>query len=140
MNNEKAFIFTTDALLAVILSAFLIYATFSTLDRAAAFEDRTTPVQRVSEDALAAMEETGILARSLQETRTDEIRSVLGGLPSGMCAEVDIYANSSPVLSASRTGCSCADAQELTAARRSFVALNGSSQIEAHAEITGCYD
>ena len=135
--NRRGFIFTTDALLALLLSAFLLYITYSTLDRVTKAESYSGEMRTLSRDTLAAMEESGLLARAVQQSRNDEIRGVLDALPPNTCADAAVY-STSIVVAAQRTGCNCTNASTVVAAQRTFVAIMGSTQVEGRAVMHAC--
>lgn len=138
MSERNAFIFTTDALLAVVLSSFLLIAIFSTLGRLGPSKGSERALSALLGDVLVVAEKADILPYEVAGNRTQEMRTLLNALPANVCAEVRVYERGALLLQASRIGCYCTG--DITAARRSFIAHNAwGTQAEYIAVISGCY-
>lgn len=135
------FILTTDALLAVLVSMFLAISSIALLNRAEGVVDYPTLVlDRLSSDALLAMEKTSVLSRAVEQNRTDELHGVMNGFPENFCGELAVYrSNGSLLLAAYQVGCGCDRAEDMVVARRSFISrADGAMQLN-YAELAGCY-
>ena len=136
----RAFIFTTDALFAVILMAFLVLAALTLLQRTALLTDNSIQLHNLCYDSIRVMEHTSILERAITQNRTDEMRYVVNSLPPNICATTNIYLGNGTLIARSSTvGCDCSAARDLVTAKRSFLAANGSSNAEYYGEVQGCY-
>jgi len=135
---SKAFIFTTDSILAILVSTLIAS---SALAIAANFEKplaTSNSLEGVSTDFLASLEKNGTLARAVESGSNTELVAALDRLPSSTCVSVQLYEGSAIVLQANRTGCACGN--ELVASLRTFIARNGSTQREMFARFGGCLE
>ena len=123
-NAKKAFIFTTDALLAIFVSAVLLSGLLAILSKIS--PEKYSPSAR---SALAAMEKTGALSSNM-----DSPGALLKYAPKNTCAYIKIWSGNALVSSAGGS-CECGD---MSVARRSFVVLAEGSAKSYTAEMGVC--
>lgn len=124
-NSRKAFLFTVDAVLALIVSALLLSGLLALLPKIS--PEKYSPSAR---SALAAMEKTGALAGSINSPG-----ALLKYAPPNTCAYIKIRLEGALVSSAGG-GCECfgspaskfsqqsCECSEMSVARRSFVVIS----------------
>ena len=136
---SKAFIFTLDAILAIILCSIIFLFTYSLLTK---FQDsvvRETALTDACSDVLTSLEKNGTLRNSVYYSRTSDIRDVLSNMSSNICSSITIYSSSNqPLLLAKRPDCSCTGDRSLIV--RSFVIPQSNGTISEYmAKMEGCY-
>jgi hypothetical protein len=136
---SKAFIFTLDAILAIILCSIIFLFTYSLLTKFQYSVVRETALTDACSDVLTSLEKNGTLRNSVYYSRTSDIRDVLSNMSSNICSSITVYSSSNqPLLIARRSDCNCAGDRSLI--MRSFVIpQNNGTMSEYIAEMEGCY-
>ncbi len=135
----KAFIFTLDAILAIIVCSILFVLTYYILTKFQYSVVRNTELDDVSSDVLASLEKNHTLQNSIYYSRTSDIRQVLNNLSSTVCSSMVIYSSqNAPLLMAQRTDCNCTGSRSLIV--RSFVIPNSNGTLSEYmAKMEACY-
>jgi hypothetical protein len=136
---SKAFIFTLDAILTIILCSVLFLFTYSILSKFQYSVVRETALVDICSDVLTSLEKNHTLQNSVYYSRTSDIRDVLGNISSNICSNIKIYSsNNQPLLIAQRTDCNCTGSSSLIV--RSFVVPQSNGTLSEYmAKIEGCY-
>ena len=135
----KAFIFTLDAILAIIVCSILFVLTYHVLTKFQYSVVRTTELDDVCSDVLASLEKNHTLQNSIYYSRTSDIREVLNNLSSTVCSGIVIYSSqNAPLLVAQRADCNCTGSRSLVV--RSFVIPNSNGTLSEYlAKMEACY-
>lgn len=136
---SKAFIFTLDAILAVVLCSILFFTTYSLLAKFQYSVVRETTLGDVCSDVLTSLEKNHTLQDSIYYSRTSEIRDVLNNLSSNICSNLIIYSSENkPLLVAARVDCNCTGSRSLVV--RSFVIPESNGTLSEYmAKMEACY-
>jgi hypothetical protein len=119
---KKGIIFSIDALLALLVAAFFIFAILSA--RPNAIDSSPAHIEALAMDTLAALEKKGLLADAVQSGSADAVSEAVDNiLPKRICSTVSVNTLSEAVMAATRQGCTAGNS--LSIARRSFMAGNG---------------
>lgn len=135
----KAFIFTLDAILAIIICSILFFYTYSILASLQYSAASEVTLFSISSDVLTSLEKSHALQNSVYYSRTSDIHAVLGNLSSTVCSNIVIYSSSNqPLLIAKRSDCNCTTSRSLLV--RSFVIPQSNGTLSEYlAEIETCY-
>lgn len=135
----KAFIFTLDAILAIIVCSILFVLTYHVLTKFQYSVVRTTELDDVCSDVLASLEKNHTLQNSIYYSRTSDIREVLNNLSSTVCSGIVIYSSqNAPLLVTQRADCNCTGSRSLVV--RSFVIPNSNGTLSEYlAKMEACY-
>jgi len=136
---NRAFIFTLDAILAVILCSILFFSTYYLLAKFQYSVVRETALINICSDVLTSLEKNRTLQNSIIYSRTSDIRNVLNNLPSNTCSDLVIYSyNNKPLLITAKTGCNCTASRSLVV--RSFVIPESNGTLSTYmAKMGACY-
>ena len=136
---SKAFIFTLDAILAVILCSILFLFTYSLLAKVQYSVVRETTLVDVCSDVLTSLEKNHTLQNSVYYSRTSDIRDILNNLSSTVCSNLMIYSSeNTPLLVIARTDCNCTGSRSLLV--RSFVVPESNGTLSEYmAKMEVCY-
>ena len=136
---SKAFIFTLDAILAVILCSILFLSTYSLLTKLQYSVVRETTLVDVCSDVLTSLEKNHTLQNSVYYSRTSDIRDILNNLSSTVCSNLMIYSSeNTPLLVIARTDCNCTVTRSLLV--RSFVVPESNGTLSKYmAKMEACY-
>ncbi len=135
----KAFIFTLDAILAIIVCSILFVLTYHVLTKFQYSVVRNTELDDVCSDVLASLEKNHTLQNSIYYSRTSDIREVLNNLSSTVCSGIVIYSSqNAPLLVTQRADCNCTGSRSLVV--RSFVIPNSNGTLSEYmAKMEACY-
>lgn len=136
---SKAFIFTLDAILAMLLCSILFLFTYSLLSNLQYSVVRETTLVDVCSDVLTSLEKNHTLRDSIYYSRTSDIRDILNNLSSTVCSNLVIYSSDNkPLLMAARTDCNCTGSRSLLV--RSFVTPEDNGTLSKYmAKMEACY-
>jgi hypothetical protein len=136
---SKAFIFTLDAILSIILCSILFIFTYSLLTKFQYSVVRETALTDSCSDVVTSLEKSHALQNAIYYSRTSDIRDVLSNISSNICSTITIYSsNNQPLLIAKRADCSCTGSRSLIV--RSFVVPQNNGTISEYmAKMEGCY-
>lgn len=136
---SKAFIFTLDAILAIILCSILFLFTYSLLTNFQYSVVRDTALTDVCSDVLTSLEKSNTLQNAVYYSRTSDISNILTNLSTNICSTVTIYSSSNqPLLVAKRTDCNCTVSRSLVV--RSFVLPQSNGTMSEYmAKMEACY-
>ena len=135
---SRAFIFTMDSILAVLVATFIAISAISLLTKVDEPLATARSMEEIGRDFLAVLEKNGTLARAASVGSSEELSGALAELPLFLCANLQLFENDMVVMQVNRAGCSCD--QELVVTRRTFLARNDSLQREMLARFEGCID
>lgn len=135
----KAFIFTLDAILAIIICSILFSYTYLILASLQYSTVGDVTLLSVSSDVLTSLEKSHTLQNSVYYSRTSDIRNVLNNLSSTVCSDIVVYSSdNTPLLMAKRSDCNCTTSRSLLV--RSFVMpQNNGTLSEYLAKMEACY-
>jgi hypothetical protein len=136
---SKAFILTTDSVLALIISTFIAVSVLSLASRFEDPLDNSHALEGTGRDFLASLEKNGTLERAMVSGSTTELSGAMDYLPASVCGNLQIYENDTSrlVMQVNRTGCVCSS--ELAVSYRSFLARSDSAQRELYARFGACF-
>jgi len=134
---NRAFILTTDAILAMIVSALIMTSALALVSRFEAPLENARPLEDLSADFLAMLEKDGTLEDAAVSGGNGGLIAALGELPPSVCGHLQLYENGTVVMQANRTGCACDT--DLVVMHRAFVAREDSTEREMYAHFGGCY-
>lgn len=118
--SSKAFIFTLDTILAIIVCSILFLFTYSILAKYQYSIVRETSLTDACMDILTCLEKNHALRDSIYYSQTSELRDVLNNLSTTICPTILIYSEQNkPLLLISRMDCNCTGSRSV--AVRSFV-------------------
>ncbi|MBS3158574.1 hypothetical protein J4206_04770 [Candidatus Woesearchaeota archaeon] len=125
--SRKGFIYTLDAIFALVIAATIILASFQYLSQTHIARFNRSDLGRLSNDALAVLERDSGLS-NVVSGGTSSVQSYLNSLPVQMCGNLSVFSTGSSLInSIQKTGCDSADVDELVVARRVFVHSNSST-------------
>jgi len=134
----KGIIFTSDALLAILISTILLIATAQALASQPTSNLAPLGLQRLQADALAGMDKEGVLATALADGDTAEIRSFLGIMPANLCLTTTVRNQAGTLMLADQPACQCTGAK--TTAQRAFLRITSTGVLEPYiASMEGCF-
>jgi hypothetical protein len=135
----KAFIFTLDAILAIVLCTIMLLFTFSLLTKFQYSVVRDTALSDACSDVLTSLEKNHTLKNAIYYSRTSDMSNVLSNISSNICSTITIYSsNNQPLLVAKRADCSCTGSRSLIV--RSFVVPQSNGTLSEYmAKMEGCY-
>jgi hypothetical protein len=123
MLKRKAFIFSLDAVIAVIIAGMMLLACFFYLSQTSTNIYKSQDLYKVSSDSLTILEKGNTLKTAVEANSTAAIQQFLNSLPGQFCGNITIYTSASAsLLSAQKTGCSSEN--EFSTAIRAFIAGN----------------
>lgn len=133
MLDKRGFIFTLDALFALMLAiTFLVY-TAQYLAEPKHNPYNELDLLYLSNDALGALENAGILSTSVNSLSVNILQNYLNALPPQVCGSVTIFSTSqTQILAVNKTGCSVKQ-NDFEISRRVFV--TGTSTALAQMEV-----
>ena len=136
---NRAFIFTLDAILAIILCSILFFFTYSLLARIQYSVVRETILTDICSDVLTSLEKNHTLQNSVYYSRTSDMRSILSNLSSTVCSNIIIYSSDNkPLLTTTRTDCNCTASRSVLV--RSFVVPQTNGTLSEYmAKMEACY-
>ncbi|MFA5141593.1 MAG: hypothetical protein WC471_01325 [Candidatus Woesearchaeota archaeon] len=121
--NRKAFIFTLDALFALLL-AMTFFAYIFTYMGHSANSFNNIDLLNMVDDSLNALEKSSALSNAVKSGSTASILAYINAMPTQICARVSLYSSSETLLySVSGTGCGTLPSDYNTG-RRIFVVNN----------------
>ncbi len=125
--NKKGFIYTLDAIFALVIAAIIIFASFQYLSQTHIARFNRSDLFRLSNDALAVMERNSGLSNVISGSMSS-VQSYLNSLPAQVCGNLTVLSTSSMLIgNAVKSGCDNAGVDELVVARRVFVHSNSST-------------
>ena len=125
--SRKGFIYTLDAIFALVIAATIILASFQYLSQTHIARFNRSDLGRLSNDALGVLERDSGLS-SVVSGSTSSVQSYLNTLPSQVCGNLTVFSVSSTLVgSIQKTGCNSAGVDEVVVARRVFVHSNSST-------------
>jgi hypothetical protein len=135
----KAFIFTLDAILAIVLCTAIFLFTYSLLTKFQYSVVRDTALSDACSDVLTSLEKNHTLQNAVYYSRASDIRDILSNVSPGICSTITIYSSTNqPLLMAKRADCSCTGSRSLVV--RSFVVSNSNGTLSGYmAKMEGCY-
>ena len=117
--NNKAIIFTLDAILAILAVSSIIIASQFYLSKTNIFYGQQD-IYKMSTDSLTVLEKSRTLENAVKASSTSAIQNYLASLPNQICATITVYdKNSVSLLSATKTDCAASDINRI--ARRCFI-------------------
>ena len=136
---SKAFIFTLDAILSIILCSIIFLFTYSLLTKFQYSVVRETSLTDACSDVLTSLEKNHTLQNAVYYSRTSDIRDILSNMSSNICPTITIYSSTNqPLLIAKRADCSCTGSRSLIV--RSFVTPNNNGTLSEYmAKMEACY-
>jgi len=136
---SRAFIFTLDAILALVLCSILFLFTYSLLTKFQYSGVRETILVDISSDVLTSLEKNKTLQNSVYYSRTSDIRNILNDLSSTVCSGITIYSSQNrPLLVASRSDCNCTGSRSVVV--RSFIIPENNGTLSKYmAKMEACY-
>ena len=136
---NRAFIFTLDAILAMLLCSILFLFIYSVLSKLQYSMTRETTLVDVCSDVLTSLEKNHTLQDSIYYSRTSDIRSILNDLSSTVCSNLVVYSSDNkPLLIAARSDCNCTGSRSLMV--RSFVIPEDNGTLSKYmAKMEACY-
>ncbi|MBI5224984.1 hypothetical protein HY989_03870 [Candidatus Micrarchaeota archaeon] len=132
----RGILFSTDAVLALLVSMLFIGYIFHSLSLIESAKPRMESLQKISGDFLQILEEDGSLKMSMESNSDIPIVNDGRILPSNLCYELILTSKDSQSPLISSSNCACKD---FVLSRRSFIASNGTAQAEHFAELKTCY-
>ena len=125
--SKKAFIFSLDALLALLAATVLISASFFYLSQVQTLNWSQPSLFVTSMDTLATLRLDGSLEDAVDTGSNSTIELFFNNMyPSNICGRMELYSRSGTlVLSSKKTGCSLpasTDSKSIFVSRRTFVA------------------
>lgn len=135
---SKAFIFTLDALLSILICSILFFSAYSILLKYQYYTVRQTSLFDTCADVLTSMEKDHTLSNSIYYSRTSDIRAILSNVSSNICSNLVIYSSgNAPLLVVQRADCQC-NASHTTLVR-SFVIPNSNGTLSEYlAKMEAC--
>ncbi|NYZ78589.1 hypothetical protein H0N99_00400 [Candidatus Micrarchaeota archaeon] len=136
---SRAFIFTLDAILAIILCTILFFSAYSILSQFQYSTVRDTALFDVSADVLTSLEKNNTLRNAIYYSRNSDISAILSNSSSNVCSDLVIYSSDNkPLLIAQRADCKCTGSRSLLV--RSFIIPNSNGTLSAYfAKMEACY-
>ena len=123
MLKRKAFIFSLDAIFAIVIAAIMILACFFYLSKTTTNIYQEQDLYKILSDSLAVLEKDDTLKLAAETDSAATLQQFLNSLPYRYCGNITIYTSSqSAVLSAKKDG--CAIKNETTVAYRNFILSN----------------
>jgi len=126
--NEKGFIISFEALIALLVFAVLISTSIFYLSQVVPEARNSLLLKETAADALTVLDKTTVLQNAIDSGSSSDISSFLARLPYNMCTEVLIYSNTdlnTVVLSTLRPGCEKTFNELATVKRDFFTENNG---------------
>ena len=135
---SKAFIFTLDAILSVVLCTILFFSAYSILSKFQYSTARQTSLYDTCADVLTSLEKSHALRDSIYYSRTSDIRDILTNISSNICSDLVVYSSdNTPLLLVQRADCQCTESQ--TSLVRSFVIPNSNGTLSEYiAKMEAC--
>ena len=125
--GRSGFIYTLDAIFALVIAATIIIASFQYLSQTHIARFNRSDLNRLSNDALAVLERDSGLSNVVSGS-VSSVQSYLNSLPVQVCGNLTVFSTGNSVVSAvQKTGCNSAGVDELVVARRVFVHSNSST-------------
>ena len=124
--GRKAFVFSMDAIFAIIVAGLMLLACFFYLSQTTTNINNGQDIFRISLDSLAVLEKDGALKAAVEENSTAAVQSFLDSLPDRFCGNITIYTSSSVIVSSSQKA-GCTAKNESAVALRSFIAGNSTA-------------
>ncbi len=132
----RGILFSTDAVLALLVSMLFIGYIFHSLSIIESAKPEIQNLQKISQDFLQILENDGSLKNSLETNTESAIAADARILPANICFELSLYSKDSQNPKFSSSNCGCKD---FVLSRRSFIASNGTALAEHFAELKTCY-
>lgn len=124
--NRKAFIFTLDALFALLL-AMTFFAYIFTYMESSNNQFNNLDMLNMADDSLNALEKSSALFTAVKSGSTASILTYINAMPAQICARVSLYSSSQTLLhTVSGTGCGTLPSDYNTG-RRVFVVNNAAN-------------
>ena len=126
--NEKGFIISFEAIIALLVFAVLISTSLFYLGQVEPEARNSLLLKETATDAITVLDKTTILQNTINNGSSSEINSFLARLPYNMCAEVLIYSNTdlnTVIVSTLRQGCEKTFDELATVKRDFFTESNG---------------
>lgn len=134
--NRKGFIYTLDAIFALVIAATIIIASFQYLSQTHIARFNRSDLYRLSNDALTVLERNSGLSNVISGS-TSSVQNYLNSLPTQVCGNLSVFSTSNSLISSiQKTGCNSANVDDLVVARRVFVHSNSSTY---HARLEAWY-
>lgn len=125
--NRKGFIYTLDAIFALMIAAIIIFASFQYLSQTHIARFNRSDLYRLSNDALAVMERNSGLSNVVSGS-TSSAQNYVNSLPAQVCGNLTVLSTGNSLIgNAVKSGCDSANVDELVVARRIFVHSNSST-------------
>ncbi|HIH42785.1 TPA: hypothetical protein HA246_04010 [Candidatus Woesearchaeota archaeon] len=125
--DRSGFIYTLDAIFALVIAATIIIASFQYLSQTHIARFNRSDLGRLSNDALSVLERDSGLSNVVSGS-TSNVQSYLNTLPMQMCGNLSVFSVSNTLVgSIQKTGCDSASVDEIVVARRVFVHSNSST-------------
>ncbi len=124
---KRGFIYTLDAIFALVIAAVIILASFQYLSQTHIAKFNRSDLYRLSNDVLAVLERNSGLSNVVSGS-VSNTQSYLNSLPVQVCGNLTIFSTGNSMVSAvQKTGCNSANVDDLVVARRIFVHSNSST-------------
>lgn len=124
---KRGFIYTLDAIFALVIAAVIILASFQYLSQTHIARFNRSDLYRLSNDVLSVLERNSGLSNVVFGS-VSNTQSYLNSLPVQVCGNLTIFSTGNSVVSAvQKTGCNSANVDDLVVARRVFVHSNSST-------------
>jgi hypothetical protein len=121
--KTKAFIFSLDAIFAIIIAGLMILVCFFYLSQTNTNTHANQDTYKLALDSLTILEKDRTLKDAIEINSTAAIQQFLESFPEQFCGSITIYTSSSAeILSAQKTGCSAKNKTAVIV--RSFIADN----------------
>ena len=122
--SRKAIIFTLDAILAIIIGALIIAASYFLLSQPDP-DFNAQALGRISYDSLAVLEKDSTLRNAADTSSPSGLGTFISSMPGNTCANISVFDNSSMLIASSqKSGCSL---NYSIVSRRAFISSNSSS-------------
>lgn len=135
---SKAFIFTLDVILSILICTILFFSAYSILSKFQYSTVRQTSLFDACADVLTSLEKNHTLSNSIYYSRTSDIRAILSNISSNVCSNLVVYSSvNTPLLVVQRADCQC-NASHTTLVR-SFVIPNSNGTLSEYlAKMEAC--
>jgi hypothetical protein len=125
--SRKAFIFSLDALIAIVAATVIIGASFFYLSQVQTLNWSQPSITVISMDTLTTLRVDGTLKRAIEDDSNKTIELFFDKMyPSNICGGIELYdRHRSLILTANKTGCDSppgdSESNELFVSRRTFI-------------------
>jgi hypothetical protein len=115
MLRKKAFIFTLDAVFAIILATTLSIGCFFYLSQTLTNIYQNQDIYKISSDSLTILEKDGTLKNTIHTGNISYVQTYLDSLPSNICGNITIYNTASAQMnSMQKSGCTTKNISAMT--------------------------